>query len=118
MTHRTVEGHRALVVPAVGAVRQVVLEPIDDGALDALRWHIGCDFVDAVAGPGCTIWVDDDGIGRERSYNARASALFNIAGVVLYGTAVVTGPPDERGDVTPLSADGVAWAMKTMGGGR
>ncbi len=92
--------------------------PLD---LDALRRHIGCEWVDAVhphpasmAGESewgdFVFWLDDEGMFNA-GINMGSLALSNICDFAqpLFGNLIITGNEDKEGAITSLTDSQVKW---------
>lgn len=103
----SVEGWRALLVPAEGPLRDVVIAKHGSGLAD-LRRFTGADCITCTDGPdGLTAWLDDEGAVTvpPRPVNARLTMWAQRRdNWQLCGDAVITGRTSPTGSITSLSA--------------
>lgn len=113
-----------VVVPADPRADAYTVEWEQDAHLLPLLYReIGCDSVDSfrirLPFADLTVWVDDTGLLAEApAYNDRLLRLAHSLGYMadsLAGTALITGPVTEAGDMTGLPADTVAGLLAFLG---
>lgn len=81
--------------------------------------HTTVDAIDLTVASGeryATMWVDDEGLLKTLPHNMAATilALDSHAGAPIVGTAVITGPPDEDGEVWPCGPLAVARVLDIL----
>lgn len=114
-----VQSWRALLVPVAGPIRDVVVADRDDSGLADLYRLIGCDYVEHVRGPGCSLWVDEEGAVSDppRPPNPRIDQLLRRTdGWSIRGDVVITGRVREDGDIRALTADEAAQLRSRLDG--
>lgn len=106
-----VAGDRFMVVLGADVSAPVIERmPTEQNLLRSLYEHIGCRTVDVVGlrlnGADLTAWVDDEGaVTPQPRMNAQAmrlAATTGRLGLVLFGTAVITGGADHDGNTLGL----------------
>jgi hypothetical protein len=117
-TMSTVEGYRALLVPAdtTEIVREIVIADGGDHGLTDLRKRIGCSYIEHVRGPGCSLWVDEEGaLTPRRPSNPRIDALLMRSdGWSIRGDVVITGTAGPEGETGSLPADDAARLQEVL----
>lgn len=119
MSPETVEGYRALLVPVDGPIREIVIADRGDHGLADMRARIGCDWVEHVNGPGCSLWVDEEGAvcRPPRDPNPRIDALLRRSdGWSIRGDVLITGVCSPSGDTDSLPAADVPRLLALLGG--
>ncbi len=91
-----------LIDPYTRSIQNVVCE----ASLDALRWIIGCDVLEAVPFDSAhDVWVDEDGLRVSDALGPGRAAYFVLSGLggihLIGGKAVIAG----RGKAGPTDAD-------------
>jgi len=81
--------------------------PMYDIGLEALQKAVD-GYIDVVAARDYTIFVNDDGIGRQMPINM---GLIRLFGQMLVGDSVITGGVDAEGNTLPITD---AMAMKII----
>lgn len=95
----------------MATIRAVIVES-DIGArvtdiedsLGAFQAAVG-GYIEPVSGKVATIYADEDGLLKSLPMNPVATHFAQRvlgAGVVLHGTVVIVGPPDNEGNDTPV----------------
>ena len=96
----------AVIVEPDGTARKAQIED-DLGSYQAV---VG-GYIEAVCGDIATIYVNEEGLLQSLPFNPRATEFAQKVlgkGVMLVGTALILGPPDEDGrdsDVRPSVVD-------------
>lgn len=83
--------------------------PMFDISLAKLQEAVG-GYIDVVAERDYSIFVNDDGIGQQLEINVGLMRLFD--GLMLAGTAVITGGVDHEGNTLPITDEMTLHVMK------
>lgn len=88
---------KALLIPEDSSAAAVDVQDLKD-----LQGFVG-GYIEPVTAPGAplTVYVNEDGLSMNLTYNALAS---RFCGRSIVGPALILGPPDDEGDDTPAPA--------------
>ena len=96
----------------MATLKVVIIEPDDtvriteiENDLKSYQEVVG-GYIEAVTGRVATMYVNEEGLLRHLPPNPLATlfaeAILGRLGIVLFGTALIVGPPDEEGMDTPV----------------
>lgn len=119
MTLHTTEGYRALLVPADPGlpVRDIVIADTGDSGLADLRRRIRCHYIEHLTGPGCALWIDEEGAISDppQRPNLRIDRLLMRSdGWSIRGNVVITGRTTADGETCSLPAEDAARLMQEL----